>query len=291
MRHQRQSRACDDDHRYHHVVAIEHRRARARSNREERQPHWGQPVHTRSQSASSPNGSTWSAPGHQRRSLNCAARLGQSIGIDLRSGSITTRRSFAGLRATPPRCGFDPEHTDRSRPNDLKASRRHRPLPSRSDTLSLLAMVVVMFVPRSGFRSHRTGRRPAARRVRAARQQCRPDRGYRSPDPAIRSRLATLQEGLQSIEVVKARRYPTNYIAYNSAMHIANQFTYTSKPALTRRRFRSTPNGHIFGHGPWVEQPRVSHFAVAGIAAVNEHAGSRPNPWARRARPSDGNSP
>ncbi len=52
-------------------VAIEH--SPALSHREERQPHRGQPVHTRSQSAPTPNSSTGRAPGHQRRSLNCAA--------------------------------------------------------------------------------------------------------------------------------------------------------------------------------------------------------------------------
>ena len=195
-----------------------------------------------------------------------------------------------------------------------------------TDTLSLLAMVVVMFVPRWDF-----ARIALAVAPLLAAFVLRVNKAVRTAVTEVRTRqsdpLATLQEGLQSIEVVKAHpRGPSgtavqktacrrrqrgcrrardprtntiaqvgrsihNYIAYNSAMHIANQFTYTSKPALTRRRFRSTPNGHIFGHGPWVEQPRVSHFAVAGIAAVNEHAGSRPNQWARRARPSDGNSP
>ena len=99
----------------------------------------------------------------------------------------------------------------------------------------------------------------------------RVNKGLRTAVTEVRTRqsdlLATLQEGLQSIEVVKAftredrqeqrvqkmsmqtvtarlqaRRATThNYIAYNSAMHIAKQFTYTSKPALTRRRFRSMP--------------------------------------------------
>ena len=180
MRHQRQSRACDDDHRYHHVVAIERRRARARSNREERQPHWGQPVHTRSQSASSPNGSTGSAPGHQRCSLNCAARLGQSIGNDLRV------RLYHHLQEL-----------------SLAYYNTTSTLAIVTDTLSLLAMIVVMFVLRWDFALIALAVTPLL-----AAFVLRVNKAVRTAVTEVRTRqsdlLATMQEGLQSIEVVKA---------------------------------------------------------------------------------------